>query len=360
MILHGMTEVAGQGYYTVKGLNEIGLEANMAVLKYNPHGYPVDIDLNVDRKPALVPLYAFKIFKFFLRSIRKYDIFHFHFARTLLPNGWDLFFLKRLKKKVFVEFHGSEIRWKFNRSPLDENTFGYLQGLPPVSNKNLEKLSKLCNSADGIILHDSELLSHLPITETKVFYLPLRIDISRFKANYPEDCQKKVVIVHAPSKRSVKGTEYVIKAVEELKLKYDLEFILVENMTNDKAVEVYGNADVIVDQLLIGTYGVFACEAMALGKPVITYVSEEMKKDFPTELPIISSTIYTIKDVLEKLILNPRLRRETGINGRHYVEKYHDFKKIAVLTNDIYSNRNLVYTQREAFERVSQECELRS
>lgn len=353
MILHGMTEVAGQGFYTVKGLREIGLDVNMAVLQFNPHGYPVDIDLNIDRKLWKAPLYGFKLFKFFLGASRKYDVFHFHFARTLLPLGFDLPVLKAKKKKVFLEFHGSELRWKFNRKPEDPNTFGFLHGLPPVSQRNLNMLKKICDAADGIILHDSELLSHLPETDTKVYYLPLRIDISRFVPNYPEDGKKKVVIVHAPSKRSVKGTDYVLNAIEELKRQYDIEFILVENMTNDQAIEVYSKADIIVDQLLIGTYGVFACEAMALGKPVITYLSEEMIKDFPPELPVVSSSIYTIKDVLEELILDPSRRREIGTRGRIYVEKYHDFKKVAVLAEKIYNSDDLEYSHQEAFMLVA-------
>lgn len=352
MILHGMTEVAGQGHYTVKGLRALGLKADMAVLMSNPLGYPPDLDLKIDRTLYKMPLYSAKLFSFFLHAIKKYDTFHFHFARTLLPYGMDLPYLKKKKKRIFLEFHGSELRWKFNRNPEDRNTFAYLNGLEPVSERNLKKLKKLCNGVDGIILHDSELRDHLPETDTKVYYLPLRIDVDRFVPKFPDEHDGKVTIVHAPSKRAVKGTEYIIKAVENLKLKYEIEFILIENMSNDEAIKLYSSADIIVDQLLIGTYGVFACEAMALGKPVIAYVSEKMKSDFPEELPVVSSTIYEIEEKLEHLILNPELRRRIGIEGRSYVERFHDYRKVAGLAREIYKQEISDYTQLDAFRMV--------
>ena len=77
-------------------------------------------------------------------------------------------------------------------------------------------------------------------------------------------------MLHAPSRRIVKGTKYILDAVEELKsegLKFD--FKMVEGMKNSDAKELYRTADIVVDQLRIGWYGVLAVEAMALGKPVI-------------------------------------------------------------------------------------------
>jgi glycosyltransferase involved in cell wall biosynthesis len=80
--------------------------------------------------------------------------------------------------------------------------------------------------------------------------------------------------------------------------------------------------------LLIGSYGLVAIENMALGKPVICYINEKMKEKYPSELPIISCGIENIKEKIEYLIKNQDALKTIGLNGRKYVEKYHDINKL--------------------------------
>ena len=56
-------------------------------------------------------------------------------------------------------------------------------------------------------------------------------------------------------------------------LAVDLE--IVEGLHHEEARERYRDADIVVDQLNAGWYGVFAIEAMALGKPVVTFLHDE-------------------------------------------------------------------------------------
>ena len=43
-VLHGMTEIAGQGTNSVKGLQKNGINAHMAVWRKNTFGYKYDLD----------------------------------------------------------------------------------------------------------------------------------------------------------------------------------------------------------------------------------------------------------------------------------------------------------------------------
>ena len=109
-ILHGLSEVAGQAWYSVSGLRQAGENVDLVEWQANPFGYPYDMLLNIDKnKKYLLPWYALKVFAFFIYAIFKYEIFHFHFARSIC-NNYDLWLLKLLKKKVVFEYHGSEIR----------------------------------------------------------------------------------------------------------------------------------------------------------------------------------------------------------------------------------------------------------
>ena len=340
-VLHGMSEVAGQGIYSVKGLRANGVYAKIAVWRRNNFGYDCDYDLKIGKCKILYPYYAIKMLFFAVYAIFKFDCFHFHFGWSLIPGGFDLKLLRLFRKKVFMEFHGSDIRWSFNRDKYDNLP------LPEDSERRKRRIRKIINNVDGIILHDEELIKHLPESDTPVYIVPLRLDVSRFLAEYPAEKEETPIIVHAPSKRGFKGTEFVLKAIEQLGDK--VQFILVEKKTQKEALEIYKSADIIIDQLLAGTYGVFAIECMALGKPVITYVDADMLKTFPDELPILSANVYNIKEKIDELVCDSSRRRRIGKDSRVYVEKYHDCIKNASVLKKIYSGQCPVKRGKKAF-----------
>lgn len=344
-VLHGMSEVAGQGSYSVKGLRENGIDAKMAVWRKNPSGYPCDYCLNIGKNRLLYPIYFLKMLGFAIYALFKFDCFHFHFGWSLLPGGMDLKIIKLLRKKVFMEFHGSDIRWTFNREPYE-----HLE-LPKENPKRQKKIQKILKYVDGIILHDEELRKHLPETNTPIYIVPLRLDIKRFTPIYPSEDVEEPIIVHAPSKRSNKGTEYLFEALKHIK--HPFKFVLVENKPQSEAIEIYKSADIIVDQLLAGTYGVFSIESMALGKPVIVNVNKEMQREFPDELPLVSANTDTIVRQLESLITDPKRRRTIGIYSREYAEKYHDCKKNATILEKIYNGECPVLSGKNAYNYAS-------
>lgn len=79
-----------------------------------------------------------------------------------------------------------------------------------------------------------------------------------------------------------------------------------------------------------------ALEAMALGKPVITYIDDEFRATFPEELPIVSAEFDNLHEIISDLIANSNKRTELGKAGRRYVERYHDADKIGVYLKRIY------------------------
>lgn len=333
-VLHGMAEVAGQGIYTVQGLRKNGLDANMAVWKKNPMNYDTDIDLKIklEGHKWKYPFYAMKMGLFALHALNTYDIIHSHFGYSLFPYNLDLTLIKKKKKRIFAEFHGSDIRFLFNDIKYDcyqpENADTHQK------ESQRRRIRRLIECSEGIILHDGELRPHLPDIDRPVYIVPLRVDIRKFSPVYPDVKKRKPVIVHAPSRRKGKGTEEILSVLRQIELDYEL--ILVEGKSQQEALDLYKQADIVIDQISVGTYGVFAIEAMALGKPVITYISEDMKKQFPGELPIISSNCRQLRQTVEKLLLNGKERNEIGRKSREYVERYHDYVKVTKYLIQIY------------------------
>jgi glycosyltransferase involved in cell wall biosynthesis len=144
----------------------------------------------------------------------------------------------------------------------------------------------------------------------------------------PPSLSERPLVVHAPSSRARKGTEHVVSACAELGV--DLE--IVEGLDHREAFERYRRADVIVDQLNAGWYGVFAIEAMALGKPVVTFLHDEAvrrtEEAFGLEVPIVNATRETLVDALRPLVESGGERQRVGAASRAYAEEVHDLERM--------------------------------
>ena len=145
------------------------------------------------------------------------------------------------------------------------------------------------------------------------------------------------VILHAPSSRGRKGTEHVIAAVESL----DADLLLVEGLDHREAFERYRDADIVVDQLNAGWYGVFAIECMALGKPVVAFLHDEARerteRELGVEVPLVNATKETLRERLRPLVADAAERRRIGAASRTYIERVHDLERVADRLLALYS-----------------------
>ena len=173
----------------------------------------------------------------------------------------------------------------------------------------------------------------LPKNSTFIPYSHIFLD--DWKPIYTQTEDRLLRICHAPSHRAVKGTKYILSAVENLKsCGYNFDLILIENMSNSDARKQYEKCDVLIDQLFAGWYGGLAVELMALGKPVMVYIREEdlqfIPKEMAQSLPFITASADTIEEKLE-IVLNMDRNKllKCAYKSREYVEIWHDPIKIA-------------------------------
>jgi glycosyltransferase involved in cell wall biosynthesis len=103
---------------------------------------------------------------------------------------------------------------------------------------------------------------------------------------------------------------------------------------------MYKAADLVVDQLLLGWYGGFAVEAMAMGKPVGAYIREEDLRFIPAQMrrdmPLLRLHPETLVADIERAIAQRSTWPELGRQSRMYVEKWHHPLKIARAVSRIY------------------------
>lgn len=157
------------------------------------------------------------------------------------------------------------------------------------------------------------------------------IDLLKIKPFY-EQKNDVFTVVHAINHRLLKGTQYLIDAVDKINKKKKLiNLEILENTPNKIVLEKIKNADCVADQFLMGAYGRLAIESMALGKPVLCYLREDLFPLYPhwNECPVINTSIETIEQKLISLLnMSPKERKALGKKSRTYVEKYHSYEYV--------------------------------
>lgn len=327
-VLHGFNPSAGQPALLARALRHCGVDAANVTIGPNKFGY--SSDFHFEGK-------AVDVIRDVLSDVAiNYDIIHIHaitpfFEKGMptFPMGTDLLALKLAGKKIVIHFRGSEIRVpsKFRElSPyhyVDDDTEGLIKRFP--EEKQLSYIDLCTALADEILVSDPELLTYVPSARI----LPRAMDLSEWSYGGLTRNERPLVI-HAPSRQGVKGTKHVLVAIDDLRAEgLDFEFRLVEGLPQEEARRLFQDADIIVDQLRIGWYGVLAVEGMALGKAVVSYIRDDLLPFFPGKPPVYVANPETIKDRLRELIVSPYLRQQVAATGHEFCKKTHSLDVVA-------------------------------
>ena len=304
-VVHCPVNTAGVPWSNVQALRRRGVDARLVV--FNRYRLHPEADWSLERRGGLLRRQLTQL-RALLRLLPRTDVFHFYFGLTLVPQSAQFPILRALRKKSVLHYLGSDIRGK---SPA-ELAFGKKAG------------AEVVGSYDAIRW----------VPEAEV--IPPGIDVRAIDPTPPTD-RARPVILHAPSSRRRKGTEHVIAACEGL----DADLLLVEGLHHADAFERYRDADIVVDQLNAGWYGLFAIECMALGKPVLTFLHDEAvrrtEEAFGVPVPIVRATRDDLRARLEPLVSSPAERRRLGEASRAYVERVHDLEGVADRLLALYS-----------------------
>jgi glycosyltransferase involved in cell wall biosynthesis len=296
---------AGVPWQNVQALRRKGVDARLVVFeRYKLHP---EADWSLDRSGGFIRRQLTQA-RALARLLPETDLFHFYFGLTLVPKSLQFPVLRAARKRSVMHFLGSDIRGK---RPAELAWAARAQ-------------ARIVGSYDAIRW----------VPEAEV--VPPGIDLGDYAPAPPTDNPRPVVI-HAPSSRRRKGTEHVIAACEQL----PVELEIVEGLHHDEARRRYARADIVVDQLNAGWYGLYAIEAMALGKPVVTFLHEEAvartEAAFGTKVPIVGATADTLVERLRPLVEDAEERGRVGAASRAYVEQVHDADRMAVRLLDIYA-----------------------
>jgi len=344
-IFIGLTEIANIAATYAKGFRALGHETYTVVWKknrfYPDSQYNIVVDDHICATKAGAALLKKALSRIkrrgvgllqFLYTLTTCDVFIFIFGTSFLPRYWDYPILKLFGKRIVSVFCGSDIRYwyayeqEFNSLGLGSEFRPFTEDYNHAYEFFITKIRRVRAAeryADLILSQPS--MAQLQTRPYMRMNIPL--DLSQYRFNVPE--REVPLVVHAPSKRCIKGTKYVLAAVEQLKQEgIRFEFRLIENMPNAQVRELLAEADIVVDQLLSETVATLALESMATGNVVLARYLPE-RAHIPADCPVVNVTAATLADKLREVILDRDLRRRLAYAGRSYVEKYHDHVRIA-------------------------------
>jgi glycosyltransferase involved in cell wall biosynthesis len=271
------------------------------------------------------------------------DVLHYVWSPAL-KDGEDLAYAAKLKKPIFIEWVGSDIRnpdlLKSINSYYKKAYHNGYEYAAYESEKKSEQRQKLFSKFQAIPLLSPEMClyaSRALFPEIKLLYQ--RLNIKDFTPVFPDSTNKRPLIIHSPSAKIAKGSNYIIPIIEDLKKEFDFDFKMLHDMPRAEVLAQMQRADIYIDQIIIGSYGMATMEAMSFGKPVLCYIMPEVyEAGLSYQCPIVNSNPDNLKQKLTDLLQNPELRHEIGRKSRTFAEEHHDVEKIAKDLIIVYEN----------------------
>ncbi len=231
--------------------------------------------------------------KRFFGELENYDIWHYHYPYGGLKEALEE---HRKKRKYIKHYHGDDLRGKYED--------------------------------DFCLLSTPDLLRYAP----NGVWLPNPIDLDEMASISVDSKNSEVIrLAHYPFYKVYDRENHY--NFGELK---GCQIVEILNMPHKQVLESIASCDIVIGKILpdMGWFSKFELEGMALGKPVITYVSNDLYEMYRP--PIYRTTKETFADDLLSLINNIHEQQRLAGLAREYIKENHDAVKIAHRVEECY------------------------
>jgi glycosyltransferase involved in cell wall biosynthesis len=354
-VLHLPTSVGGMAWGLAQGERSLGLESEVLYTNSSWTDYPANINLRLEEVQSKLAKLG-KLFRTFLAIRGNYDIFHFNFGQSLINfqrfeicNAEVPFYPK--EKKLFVTYNGCDARQKY---PTIERTllsacqssdcYDGMCNSGRMDSTKRRSIAKMARYVRHMWAVNPDLLYFLP--QEKSSFLPYSVNLDNISLARPSFENRKLMIVHAPTNRAVKGSDVILTALEKVQEAHGskIEFKIVENLPQDQAIRIFEQADIFIDQILIGWYGGVAVEVMSMGKPVLCRIAEEDLHFIPGKMAadvkdaFINVSPSDISEVLLRCIEDREFLKRKSEAALEYAQTWHNPLYVAGITKEAYES----------------------
>lgn len=351
-----------------EGLQKLGNDVTILGFKDGFKSYPVDFTLDKKWdsgllkkfKIALLVLTGFDISSYLTycqfwknrKHFRDYDVVQLINENSFFCNyryeTKILDYIFKHNKKVFLLSSGDDymyVNYNFEHPENPSIVQPYLAR--KIEDKNFSNVLKyrtkpfenlhyyIYDKIQGVIATDVDY--HIPMQNHPKYLglIPSPMNIDHFPQSELQ-IKDKVVIFHGINRESYfkKGNDYLEEALEIIQQKYGekVEIHLVENVPYKQFIKLYDKAHILLDQLYGHDQGSNGLEGMTKGKVVFTNASDVFEKQYNlTEQVAINALpdVDYLVNQLSVLIENPAEIQAIGKRARAFIEKEHNYIKIA-------------------------------
>ncbi len=300
----------------------------------------------------------FNHYALFLRVLFSFEAIYIYFNGG--PLGWtrlkwlEPFYYGLAGVKVVVMPYGGDVQ---DFGVHDDVVYraAYLSDYPDFVRRQMASrrgnVRRWVRHADWVIA-GCDWVHYLPHWHT-LMLAHFSIDTDEWKPLEPAPAPRRITaeqplrVLHAPNHRAIKGTTIVEDVVRRLRAEgVPVELVVVQKMPNHELKRLVQEIDVVAEQLVIGWYGIFALEAMACGKPVLTYIAPQLERLYRLqglldrdELPVIKVDHESLEAALRRLARGEDDLAALGARARAYVMRRHSLAAVGAVFAGI--NRQL-------------------
>ena len=335
-VLIGPANEAEQGYQWARALERADDRVSAtAMMGIDPGGFEVRADLRVP-----TPVY--------LRSAEWHDSLSGYLeslTHVLIESGLPLLG-RRFRSDAFAEaawlrergvtvgalFHGSDLRHPRVHAEQSEWSPFHSPEVPSAilaerAETNVARVRELGLPA---FVSTPDLLQFLP----EARWCPVVVEPAAWAVDRTAPtADGPLVVLHAPSNSRMKGSEQIEPTLRTLAAEGLIEYRRVQGVRHSEMRDQYARADVVLDQFLIGSYGVAACEAISAGCLVIGHVDEAtrdiVRQATGLEVPIVEATVRTLDAVLRTLAADRSPVADGRAAALDFVHAVHDGRRSA-------------------------------
>lgn len=279
-----------------------------------------------------------------IRYIREVDVIHWYNGYAAW-SSLDLLVARRMGKKGVVEFLGGDIRNSLVVSRLSpyyaeawrSGKYEYPEETAEHSTKVQESFLRF--GVRSVLSHPQLDCNLIDGWNQRFNDVRVRIDLDEFPSSPPNKADDFPLIVHMTTAPICKGTPQVEGILESLRQAgLQFRYQRLEGMTRSEVKQWLSKCDLFLDNFVLGEgFPVGAIEAMAMGKPVISFSRPDVAPMWDREPSIyINASLDELSEAISELLPDRERRLELGRLGRAYVEEVHEAKVQAKRLTKIY------------------------
>ena len=237
-------------------------------------------------------------------------------------------------------YHGSELRdlrqhaERYEHSPFRAEWDDYFRTLQAVVDR---KQAELADVDVPLLVPTPDMLDVLP----QATWLPLVVDVDRFTTAVPALERRRPVVLHAPSNPRLKGTAVVEEVLTGMQQRGLVEYRRLAGVPHTEIARFVADADVVVDQVVLGNPATLAAETWAAGRLLVAHLPDRVRERMTAAdpggapVPALEADAGSFAEVMAEVAAHPERFRELAAGGPGFARRNHDGRRSAQVLESV-------------------------